>query len=335
MSWNSLKKWILLLAVFGLTEEAGWSAMRRAISPRMAIRITTKVRTPAILEAFSGTLKIATYNICHARYSDANQSPSRDKAPMIQRLRAVEELLGSEAPGIAALTEVNSDSVCAGRKNQAEFLADAGQFRFLVEQREIDAKILHFYRDRYGNASLDRYPIPSASRITFPGCKTWEAVFGGMPGAALCDIALSPEITVRLLATHLDSNAEAARVECAGIIEQKRQSSDRSFLVVRDLNSSPRGFPRSQQANSLNAPSFLLDSGGYTTLLQEMATAADFTIDVGKLIAVLDCLLLPRTCRIHAKKMGELTASNHMAVFMTASPPNGPSLKLKPNLFNG
>jgi endonuclease/exonuclease/phosphatase family metal-dependent hydrolase len=309
--------------------ELGWFAVGRAISPWTAVKVRTNSGAMEASAAFSGTLKMATYNICHGRGSDANRWPIRDKAAMMQRLRAMAEFLKSEAPDIAVLNEVDFDSVCTGRINEAAFLAGEAGFPFRVEQRNVNAVTLLFFSHRYGNAILSRHPFKSVRRVSFPGFKTWETVLGGKSDAALCDIALSPQMTVRLLATHLESRSEANRVESARIIEKERMKSPLPFLVVGDLNSTPKGFPHSQQIQGQNAMALLLDGGGYTTSPLRNPTRSDFTIVVGNPIKIVDWVLVPPSWTIVSRKVLPLSASDHCAVVVevkvpgNAAPPKG------------
>lgn len=294
--------------------ELGSYAAGRIFSPwNAAIIRSDDGARPA---TFPETLKLGSYNICHLRGSDANQWPIRDKAAMGKRRDAIVDILRMQSPDIVVLEEIDFDSVPTGRINQAEEIGRLAGYPYRVEHRDVDAATLFWFSIRYGNAVLSRYPITSARNINFPASKKWEAILGGTPNGALCEIALSDKIHINVLATHLTSHAEVSRVESAKIIEKERLISKLPFFVVGDLNSTPTGFPNSRLANGENAMDILLGSGGYRTLPMANPTPDDFTIAS----AVIDWILVPSDWRILAKNVVRSHASDHNALFLSATP---------------
>jgi endonuclease/exonuclease/phosphatase family metal-dependent hydrolase len=301
--------------------ELGGYAVGRAANRLTAVRIRENRVATQPVPQYSGTLKIITYNICRGRGGDANPWPVKDKPAMEKRLQDIADLLVVEAADIVVLNEVDFDSLCSGRLNQARYINRRAGYPFCVEQRNVDAATLLAFRERSGNAVLSRYPVQQARLVSFPGYKKWETIMGGKSNAVLCDITVSENLSVRLLATHLESRSEAVRVESARIIERERLASPLPFLVVGDLNSTPKGFPHYQEANGQNAMDILLGGGGYTTSPLRDPTTADFTIVVGNPIKIVDWVLVTPAWSILSRKVVSLTASDHMAVVMEVGPP--------------
>jgi endonuclease/exonuclease/phosphatase family metal-dependent hydrolase len=305
---------ILLVAGALIALELAWYVGGRLVSPwNAAIMREDGGARPG---AFSGTLKLGTYNICHLRGSDANQWPVRDRAAMEERRDAIVGILRAESPDIVVLQEIDFDSVQTGRRNQAEEIARLAGYPYRVEHRDVDAATLSRFSIRYGNAVLSRHPIVSVRNINFPASKAWEAILGGTPNGALCEIALSENLHINVLATHLTSHAEITRVASAKIIEKERLASKLPFFVVGDLNSTPTGFPNTRLANGENAMDILLAGGGYTTRPLNNPTPDDFTIKT----AVIDWILVPADWHILSKNIVRSAASDHYALFLSAAP---------------
>jgi endonuclease/exonuclease/phosphatase family metal-dependent hydrolase len=309
---------LVVLAAMGL--ELGGYAVGRATNRLTAVRIReNRVATQSVPQ-YSGTLKIITYNICRGRGGDANPWPVKDQPAMEKRLQDIADLLATEAADIVVLNEVDLGSLSTGRLNQARHINRRAGYPFCIEQRNVDAATLLAFRERFGNAVLSRYPVRQARLVSFPGYRKWETILGGKSNAVLCDVILSEKLSIRLLATHLESRSEAVRVESARIIERERLGSPLPFLVVGDLNSTPKGFPYADEANGQNALSLLLAGGGYTTLPLRDPTPADCTIVVGNPIKIVDWVLVPPTWRITSRRVLPLSASDHCAVVVEVSP---------------
>lgn len=305
---------MILVAALVAVVELGWYGLGRLASPWNAAILRTDVG--AMPATFSGSLKLATFNICHLRGSDANQWPIRDRTAMEKRRDAIVEILRTQSPDVVVLQEVDFDSVQTGRINQAGEVGRLAGYPYRVEHRDVDAATLFWFSIRYGNAVLSRYPIVSVRNINFPAFKKWEAILGGTPNGALCEIALSDKLHVNVLATHLTSHAEITRVASARIIEKERLASKLPFFVVGDLNSTPTGFPNSRLADGENAMDMLLAGGGYTTRPLNNPTPGDFTIKT----AVIDWVLVPANWRILSKSVVRSEDSDHHALFLSAAP---------------
>ena len=308
-----LVKIALLAPLIAFAGVLVWFFAVRAASPLYALTIRTNPAAPPP-RPFNGTLRIVTYNICHGRGNDANVWPIRDKAALDKRLKGIADFLKTESPDLAVLQEVDFDSMFTGHVNQAEYIAKEAGFPYWVEQRNIDVDAPFLYTLRFGNVILSRYPFTSARRVKFPPYAMWELIMAGCARAVLCEVELPGKGRVRLLGTHLESRSE-----------KTRKSSPLPFIVAGDLNSTPKGFPCSQQFNGMNALSLLLEGGGYATLPREKPTEQDHTISAARPSAyVIDWILVPPTWRILSRRAVPLPWSDHRAVVMDVAP-SGPA----------
>ncbi len=318
---------VCVMIILGfIAVELGYYVLGRAISPLTAVRVRENPAQVQTIGRFNGRLKIITYNICHGWGGDAKKF-NREQKMIIARLDAVAAMLSEEKPDIAVLEEVDFDSLLTGRLNEARYIAEKAGYPYWVEQRNVDAHTFFAFSERSGNVLLSRYPIRKADLVSFPGHRKWETIMGGKSMAVLCDIELANGRKIRLLATHLASFSEEVRVKSAGIIEERRKSSELPFLVVGDLNSAPLGIPNHNVFNGENAMDILLAGGGYITLPLKDSRTSDFTISVGRPSAIVDWILLPPEWRILSRRVLPLTASDHYALAMEVETDKGPVKK--------
>jgi endonuclease/exonuclease/phosphatase family metal-dependent hydrolase len=250
-------------------------------------------------------------SVCHGWGGDKNKF-KRDQQAIIKRLDEISAMLADEKPDIAVLEEVDFDSLLTGRMNQAKYIAEKTGYSYRVEHKNVDARTLFSFSERFGNVLLSRYPVSKASLVSFPGHKKWETIMGGKSTAMLCDIEISSKNRIRVLATHLASFSEEVRVKSAKIIEKTRKASTLPFLVVGDLNSAPDGIPNHNLYKGENAMDILLAGGGFITLPLKDPAPSDFTISAG----IVDWILVPPSWNITARRVPELMASDHFPVVM-------------------
>lgn len=89
------------------------------------------------------------------------------------------------------------------------------------------------------------------------------------------------------------------------------------LFIAGNLNSTSTGFPNSRQANRENAMNILFGGGGYTTRPLNNPTPDDFTIAS----AVIDWILVPADWQILSKNVIRYAASDHYALFLSATQP--------------
>jgi len=304
-----LFRWSLLIIVVLVLLELGGFALNRILSQSRSVTLR-QFDFPIQTLPISGHLKLATYNICRGKGDESNSRSMDHPAEMFGRLDAIADLLVAEQPDIVVLEELDFDCDETGRINQAEYIARKSGYPYVVEQKDIDANTLLFFHYQQGNAVLSRYPIRSAQLIPLPGYVAWETILGGKTHGVLCAIELNPKTTIQLFATHLESRSEIVRLESVQIIESLRQTIREPFLVVGDLNTSPKSSLATGIGADKSAIASLYSSGAYKTLPLEAPTAADTTLDIGSAPYVIDWILVPTNWPILEKKVIRSTASD-------------------------
>ena len=208
------------------------------------------------------------------------------------------------------------DSAWSGYLNQAEYISKRAEFQYCVEQRNFDLAV-PFFRLRYGNAVLSRYPIEGAHRTVFPGYSAWETVLAGKKHGLLCTIKLDDTRSIQLLAVHLEHRSESVRLQSALEIETVRETTVLPLIAAGDFNSTPVSFPGATPDHTgQTAMSWLLDSGMYQTLPTSEPTKKDFTFSSTKPAKVIDWVLVPVDWKMVSRSVIDSQLSDHRAVVM-------------------
>jgi len=228
------------------------------------------------------------------------------------------DLLAETRPDLLVLNEVDFASFRTHHINQAAYLAENAGFPFWVEQTNVDAA-LFFWRHRYGNALLSRYPLAHPHLVRLPGHSWWEPVCWGKKEGLLCHVYPSPETPLQILAIHLDHRLEATRLKSARVFHQLRRTSSGSCILAGDFNSSPAPYPlATPDPTGQTALSWLLAQGGYQTRPQpdELPGPRDFTFSTLHPRQVIDWILVPEHWRIQSHRVVDAGLSDHRLVLM-------------------
>lgn len=194
--------------------------------------------TSTIRPEFTGTIKIATYNIAHGRggkYGSRNWT-SESKSDRESRLKSIASFLNESDVDIVILNEVDFHSNWSHNQNQAEIIARHANFPYRVEQRNYD--FYHpFFRLQFGNAVLSKYPIDQAKFLEFtPLSKLEKLTFGNHDGV-VANLRLREEIEISIAALHLEVRDSASRLSTYGILEELITRTDVPTILAGDLNS--------------------------------------------------------------------------------------------------
>ena len=174
-----------------------WTLMNRAFAPGRAV--TSVANATNLTHPVSDRFRVAAWNIAHARGPDGTNNWA---GPRDQRLNDIADLIATWDADVVVLNEVDFDCTWSGRQNQAAWIADRAGYPYYATQRNYDVS-LPFFRLRFGNAVLSRWPIARAQRVTLPHVAKWEALLIGRKDALRVSIDHGGWI-VRLLAVHLD-----------------------------------------------------------------------------------------------------------------------------------
>ena len=312
--WKRPRRILLLVAAVLVVVELGWFGFLRMTADRRAVAVRS-LDYPASALPADGTVRIATYNTCKGKGTEANARPMDREDEMIGRLDAMAELLKSEKADIVVLNELDFDCIPTGRINQAEYIARKAEFPFFVEQRNVDARTLLFFAEQSGNAVLSRFPIRSAHFVPLPGYALWETILGGKSNGVLCTIDVAPGRSIPVFATHLESRCELVRIESVWIIEDlRKRTKDQRILVVGDLNASPQ---RSvTEDGGATAIGLLYAGGAYATQPAGRLSERDTTLAGATAPYAIDWIIVPEGWKINGKKVVRSPASDHWPVFM-------------------
>jgi hypothetical protein len=153
-----------------------WFFLNRVASPGRALRLRQlPLARQGPSPPFTGRLTIGAYNIRHGLgaepvpWKNLGRPPRRELENRLARLAAV---LVETGPDLLVLNEVDFASCRTYHINQAAYLAEHAGFPFWVEQTNVDAA-LFWWRHRYGNALLSRYPLAEPHLVRLPGESTW------------------------------------------------------------------------------------------------------------------------------------------------------------------
>ena len=252
-----------------------WFAANRLLCPLWAVKVL-KLETGSAGPEFRGRLRIATYNIARGCGS-GGVGWQGDAEAHLARLGNIGRMLRDRRADLVVLNEVDLDSVWSGHVDQARAIARAGGFRHCIEQCNYDVAV-PLARVRVGNAVLSRYPVRRARVLELPGYQAWETVLAGHKNALVCEVELSTDCRIALLAAHFEHRGEATRVAEARRIEAFRQGCDLPLVVAGDLNATLPGFPYAARSpKGENALAVLLGDRGYRTTPAARPKRSDLT----------------------------------------------------------
>lgn len=233
--------WIRLLLVVAVAVLVPY-VFSRIMAPSRRIAVFPDSDVAMLWTAGKETIRVACYNIAHGRgVAESNWSGSTAKGRM-DRLNAIGQLLKEIDADVVVLNEVDFDSSWSHSVNQAEFLAKVAGYPFRVEERNIDFRVL-WWKWRFGNAVLSRFPIEQARVIELPDYATWETVLAGKKRAVQCEVAYNGAM-INVIGAHLCHRSEDFRVDSVITILKNVGSSDVPTIIAGDMNSSPPKFPQ-------------------------------------------------------------------------------------------
>lgn len=288
---------------------------------RTAIKII-KMDLPGILPSkqFDGILRIASFNIAHGRGTAKSNFIKRRE--MTERLLLIASLLNQENIDIVLLNEVDFNSVWSNYYNQAEFIAGKAGFPYIVEQENYNFSS-SFFRIKFGNALLSKFPIKNHELINLPLYSRWEASIFGAKKGFIADVSITTDLRISIFATHLDDRSEHVRIRCAEKIIAHGQKSPFPFFLIGDLNSSPSFFPGAEKDKSgISAMDIMLKNKLFTTLPKKVLGANQMTFSSMRPRQVIDWILVPWDWKIMHYKVPNIELSDHRPVIMHVRPQN-------------
>ncbi|KLU03868.1 secreted protein [Rhodopirellula islandica] len=184
-------------------------------------------------------LRIACYNIAHGRGQSKSNWTGESKAMRQQRLDEIAKQIASVDADIVVLNEVDFDSSWSFSVNQAEYLAEQAGYPYRAEQRNLDFRVL-FWKWRFGNAVLSRFPIRDSTVIDFPSYSRAETLLAGKKRGLECVVDIEGTL-IDVAGVHLSHRNEGVRTKSVDLL----MNVTKPKLIAGDFNSTPTGFPRS------------------------------------------------------------------------------------------
>lgn len=217
-----------------------------------SVQVQTFVVNDARPEPAKDSIRVACYNIAHGRGLAESNWDGGDAATRLARLDDIAELLREIDADVVVLNEVDFDASWSNNVNQAAVLAEKAGYRFRVEERNLDFRVLH-RTWRFGNAILSKYPISEAAVVDLPSYAGLETILAGKKQGVRCDVAVG-EKKFRIFGLHLSHRSEEVREQSASKVVELVRESAYPCVVMGDLNSTPPGFPKSSEtADGMNA----------------------------------------------------------------------------------
>jgi len=293
----------------------GWYGLNRALSPLRVLRLTGR---PADVPPtpFTGTLRIAAFNIAHGRGHHRPVWDRGSRADVVDRVTRIGRLLRTLEIDIAVLNEVDFSSVRSAHVDQAALLAEVSGLIFRLEQRNVDMA-LPLIRNRYGNLVLSRFPIVDARRLELPGHSWWETALMGKKQAAVCTLELEPGRLIRVLAVHLDHRSEDLRLRSVEVVDRERRASDLPLVAAGDFNSTPVS---AGSGGAATAVARLLEGGGFRAGRWSGIGSADLTFPAGRPDRAIDWVLIPPGWEVLSVEVLDVRLSDHRPVVVEVRP---------------
>jgi endonuclease/exonuclease/phosphatase family metal-dependent hydrolase len=309
-------RWAILVPLLFLAVPVVWYTQNRMRAKQAAILVTEsgaagggQQRTPA-----PETLTLACFNIAHGR--GTNDSNWSDRTERDMRLVDMARLIRDQGAHVVVLNEVDFDSAWSGHEDQARIIAEFAGYRHVLEQRNLDVA-LPFFRLRFGNAILSRYPIEAPRLVEYPPLSSWEHWAAGSKQGVCADIVLAPDTRIRIMAVHLEHRDAAIRERSAEGILKCAQESSLPFFCLGDFNATLQGFPAAGSGKVPGAAAdLLLKSGRFKTSPMSEPTQDQLTFPSYAPDRTIDWIMVPSGWQIVTQQVVATRLSDHRLVRM-------------------
>ncbi|MFV0607131.1 MAG: endonuclease/exonuclease/phosphatase family protein [Niabella sp.] len=144
--------------------------------------------TPAVSTAFSGSIKVMSYNIHHCN------PPSKKE---LIDVNAISNVIKEQTPDIVALQEVDVNINRSGNINEAKLLAEKSGYPYFHFSKAID-----YDGGDYGVAIMSKYPLSDIKTYNLP---TVEGTNGEPRVLSLATVTLPGDKKIKFGCTHLDA----------------------------------------------------------------------------------------------------------------------------------
>jgi len=263
----------------------------RIVAPSNRIAMTENENVPA-KTSIANEFSICCFNIAHGRgATDNNWQESGSSKP--QRIAEISGLLKTINADIVVLNEVDFQSSWSGNQDQATVIAEAAGYRFCVQQRNLDFKVAH-RNWKFGNAILSKFPIRSSQVINYPPELRWHDWLAGCNRGVACEIQINEKSAIRVVGVHLEHRSESVRLASAQMIDELALKAGPPLFAAGDFNSTPTGFPQSQQSEEgENTLDWLIGTDRYQLRPISDPEENELTFSTYAPKSVIDWILIP------------------------------------------
>lgn len=239
-------------------------AILRGTASSRAVTLHTADEAPSAPQVAPDSLRLCAYNIAHGRGKGLNASNFEGGTleEKRARLQAIGDTLRELQLDIVVLNEVDFHSVWSYGLDQADIIAEAGGFPYVVKQRNLDTGVFLVRRYCFGNVVLSRFPVTEAEIVRFPPLSHFENVFAGNHDGVLTSIQIGENESISVLGVHLEVRSEDVRVQAASQIVELQRDLTQPLIAMGDFNSTLPGFPDSKSSSTGQNALEVLDSFG-------------------------------------------------------------------------
>jgi endonuclease/exonuclease/phosphatase family metal-dependent hydrolase len=176
---------------------------------------------------------------------------------------------------------------------------------------------LPFFRLRFGNAILSRYPLETARPIQFPPLSRWEHLLAGSKQGAYADVVLSQRTRIRVMPIHLEHRDDAIRAGSVEEILKCARESPVPFFCLGDFNATRSDFLAAKNGKGGGAAvDMILKAGLFRTNPETEPTPAQLTFPSFAPDRTIDWIMIPIQWEIVSHKVVAADLSDHRAVVM-------------------
>ena len=303
-------RWLLLLVLLVVL---GPYLYFRATSFSRKIQ-TSELQTTAPARQFSGTLRVATWNIAHGRGAISDNWAAGGDSKQ-RRLESISQQIVELDADLVVLNEVDFCATWSGGYYQAETIARKTGYPYMVKQANLDFGFV-YGRWFFGNVLLSRFPISETKVVEFAPVNQWESWLVGNKRGLSCTVELDPEVHVSVIGLHLESRGETVRVREVADVARFGEQLAYPMIIAGDLNTTPRGAPRAKVSDDgRNAFDEFIKATGLSHFPALPASPSELTFPSLEPATTIDWILYDEAAfSLNQQRVIETELSDHLPV---------------------
>lgn len=299
---------VLALMLFTITVPYIWI---RITSADRATTVSVHETHPNSRLASLDRIRIATLNIAHGRGAKLGLSNWAGGTPQERQARLTQlgALLARSNLDIVILNEVDFEAIWSNYVDQAEAIAHASGFPYVVRQRNVDVYTVAA-RLRFGNAVLSKFRVIRAEYRPLPALSSIENAVAGNHDSLFVELEVSETQRLGVWAVHLEVRDEAIRRRAIETILTNYPPLTLPTVLLGDLNSIVSSDPSSTNLSAAN----MLVSSGQFTVYPPASTSEFFTFPSQDPRRTLDWIFIPKSLRFAGGEIMKNNLTDHHGV---------------------